>query len=65
MTTFIEDTFFDEQTEDIKTIANYVGTLRKIGPGLGEFEFDFEILRKQGGLPKFNAAQQQQKKTDV
>jgi hypothetical protein len=58
MTTFIEDNFFEEQTEDIKTIANYVGTLRKIGPGLGEFEFDFEILRKQGEMAKFTAAQE-------
>ena len=61
MTTFIEDTFFDEQTEDIKQIANYVGTLRKIGSGLGEFEFDFEILRKQGELPKFAAAHEKKR----
>ncbi|OWA51330.1 Ribosome-releasing factor 2, mitochondrial [Hypsibius exemplaris] len=29
MTTFIEETFLFEQTEDIKTIANYIGNLRK------------------------------------
>jgi hypothetical protein len=60
MTSFIENTFFEEQTEDIKSLANYVGTLRKVGPGLGEFEFDFEILRnrQQGQLAKFTAAQE-------
>ncbi|XP_055344687.1 soma ferritin-like [Paramacrobiotus metropolitanus] len=56
LTTFVEDNFFQEQTEDIKTLANYVGILRKVGQGLGEFEFDYEILRKQGELKKFTAA---------
>ncbi|XP_033127242.1 soma ferritin-like [Anneissia japonica] len=41
---FIEATFLTEQTEAIKQLSEYVATLKRVGPGLGEFTFDKETL---------------------
>ncbi|ESP04129.1 hypothetical protein LOTGIDRAFT_207566 [Lottia gigantea] len=44
MTDFIEGKFLDEQVESIKEISNYIASLKRVGPGLGEYQFDKETL---------------------
>lgn len=39
MSDFIED-FLNEQVESIKEISELVANLKRVGPGLGEFQFD-------------------------
>jgi ferritin heavy chain len=46
MMDFIESKFLDEQIESIKTLANYVNTLNRVGDGLGEYQFDKMTLGK-------------------
>ncbi|CAG0888552.1 unnamed protein product [Darwinula stevensoni] len=40
MTDFLEDHYLKEQVESIKEIGDLVTNLKRVGPGLGEFEFD-------------------------
>ncbi|EDO39947.1 predicted protein [Nematostella vectensis] len=41
---FLESNFLGEQVDSIKTLANYVSTLQRLGGGLGEYQFDKETL---------------------
>jgi len=43
MTDFLEGNFLQEQVESIKKIGNYVTNLKRVGPGLGEYQFDREL----------------------
>ena len=38
---------FQEQVESINKIAKYITILKRVGPGLGEYEFDRELLEEQ------------------
>ncbi|CAL8465099.1 g4634 [Coccomyxa elongata] len=40
LTDFVEGNFLHEQVKDIKRVAEYVSQLRRVGKGLGVFEFD-------------------------
>lgn len=40
LTDFIEEHFLDEQVKSIKQIGDYITNLKRVGPGLGEFQFD-------------------------
>jgi ferritin heavy chain len=37
---FLESEFLQEQVESIKKISEYVTNLKRVGPGLGEYQFD-------------------------
>ncbi|XP_068687174.1 uncharacterized protein [Montipora foliosa] len=37
---YIEDNFLEEQVESIKQFADFVTNLKRVGPGLGEYQFD-------------------------
>lgn len=39
MSDFIED-YLNEQVESIKEISELVASLKRVGPGLGEYQFD-------------------------
>ncbi|XP_071954777.1 soma ferritin-like [Antedon mediterranea] len=41
---FIDGTFLAEQTEAIKKLSDYIGSLKHVGTGLGEYTFDKETL---------------------
>ncbi|XP_050411236.1 soma ferritin [Patella vulgata] len=41
---FLEGTFLAEQVESIKQISDYVSSLKRVAPGLGEYMFDKETL---------------------
>lgn len=43
MTDFIEGTYLQEQVEAIKQIGGYITNLKRVGSGLGEYEFDKEL----------------------
>ena len=40
MDDFIEEDFLNEQVEDIKMIADHIANLERVGPGLGEYQYD-------------------------
>ncbi|KXJ13083.1 soma ferritin isoform X2 [Exaiptasia diaphana] len=44
MSDFIEGNFLTEQVEAIKEISGYIASLRRVGPGLGEYQFDRKTL---------------------
>lgn len=44
MTDFLEQNFLEEQVESIKELSSYVTSLKRVGPGLGEYMFDKETL---------------------
>ncbi|XP_067655835.1 soma ferritin-like [Haliotis asinina] len=44
MADFIEEEFLKEQVESIKQISEYITSLKRVGPGLGEYMFDKETL---------------------
>jgi len=44
MCDFIESNYLTEQVEAIKTLADYVTNLKRVGPGMGEYLFDKETL---------------------
>lgn len=44
MTDFLEENYLEEQVESIKELASYVTSLKRVGPGLGEYTFDKETL---------------------
>ncbi len=39
MCDFLDD-FLNEQVESIKQISDHVTNLKRVGPGLGEYQFD-------------------------
>lgn len=43
MADFLEH-FLEEQVDSIKMLGEYVTTLKRVGPGLGEYMFDKETL---------------------
>jgi len=45
MCDFLETEFLVEQVESIKEFVEYVTTLKRVGPGLGEYMFDRETLK--------------------
>jgi ferritin heavy chain len=40
LTDFLEEEYLDEQVESIKKLGDYVTNLERVGPGLGEYQFD-------------------------
>lgn len=44
MTDFIEGNYLQEQVESIKQIGDYITNLKRVGPGLGEYQFDKTTL---------------------
>ena len=40
MMDFLESNFLNEQIDSIKQLGNYIGTLKRLGKGLGEYQFD-------------------------
>lgn len=46
MCDFIEGNFLTEQVEAIKEISGYITNLKRVGPGLGEYQFDRETLNE-------------------
>jgi len=44
MCDFIESNYLLEQVHSIKEISDYVTNLKRVGPGLGEYQFDHETL---------------------
>jgi len=44
MCDFIESNYLQEQVHSIKEISDYVTNLKRVGPGLGEYQFDHETL---------------------
>lgn len=44
MADFLETHFLEEQVDSIKQIGAYVTTLKRVGPGMGEYMFDKETL---------------------
>lgn len=40
LTDFIEEHFLDEQVHSIKLLGDHITNLKRVGPGLGEFQFD-------------------------
>lgn len=40
LTDFLEENFLDEQVESIKKIGEHITNLKRVGPGLGEYQFD-------------------------
>ena len=40
MMDFLEENFLEEQVESIKLFSDYVTNLKRVGPGLGEYQFD-------------------------
>jgi len=45
LTNFIEHEYLDEQVESIKKIGDYITNLKRVGPGLGEYQFDKLTLK--------------------
>jgi len=43
MTDFLEGNFLQEQVEAIKQIGGYITNLKRVGSGLGEYQFDREL----------------------
>ena len=50
MSDFLEDTFLKEQVESIREIGGFITNLKKVGPGLGEYQFDKETLQEWAWL---------------
>jgi len=44
MCDFIEGHFLQEQVDGIKEIAGHITNLKRVGPGLGEYQYDRETL---------------------
>ena len=41
---FIECNYLHEKVEDIKELGDYITSLKRVGPGHGEYHFDRETL---------------------
>lgn len=46
LTDFLEEEFLDEQVRSIKEIGDHITNLKRVGPGLGEFQFDKLSIRE-------------------
>jgi len=46
MMDFIESNFLEEQVEAIKEFSDFVTNLKRVGPGLGEYQFDKLTLQE-------------------
>lgn len=46
LTDYLEGEFLDEQVESMKQISDYITNLKRVGPGLGEFQFDKLTLQE-------------------
>lgn len=46
MADFIEGTLLGEQVEAVKRVSEYVSQLRRVGRGLGVYQFDKELLKE-------------------
>ena len=44
MMDFIESEYLEEQVNSIKEISDHITQLKRVGPGLGEFTYDREVL---------------------
>jgi len=44
MCDFLESEFLKEQVEAIKELSDYITNLKRVGPGLGEYQFDKETF---------------------
>ena len=44
MADFIEGNYLHEQVEAIKELGDYITNLKRVGPGLGEYQFDKETM---------------------
>jgi len=40
MTDFLEGTYLQEQVKSIKELGDFITNLKRVGPGLGEYQFD-------------------------
>lgn len=47
MMDFLEGNFLEEQVESIKEFSEYVTNLKRVGPGLGEYQFDKLTLQDE------------------
>ncbi|XP_020614068.1 soma ferritin-like isoform X2 [Orbicella faveolata] len=47
MMDFIEENFLEEQVESIKEFSDFVTNLKRVGPGLGEYQFDKLTLQDE------------------
>lgn len=45
MMDFLEEEFLKEQVVSIKQFSNFVASLKRVGPGLGEYQFDKLTLK--------------------
>lgn len=43
MADFLESEYLGEQVDDIKEISDHITQLKRVGPGLGEFEYDKKL----------------------
>lgn len=43
MTDFIEGEYLEEQVKAIKEVGDHITNLRRVGPGLGEFQYDQKL----------------------
>lgn len=43
MADFLESEFLEEQVESIKKLGDYITQCKRVGPGLGEWEFDRKL----------------------
>jgi len=46
LTDFIEEEFLDEQVKSMKKIGDHITNLKRVGTGLGEYQFDKLTLRE-------------------
>lgn len=47
MMDFLEEEFLKEQVVSIKQFSNFVASLKRVGPGLGEYQFDKLTLKDE------------------
>lgn len=47
MMDFLEEEFLKEQVVSIKQFSSFVASLKRVGPGLGEYQFDKLTLKDE------------------
>lgn len=47
LTDFLEEEFLDEQVRSIKEIGDHITNLKRVGSGLGEYQFDKLSIRDE------------------
>lgn len=45
MCDFLESEYLNEQVEAIKELSDMITKLQRVGPGLGEYEFDKDLSK--------------------